>query len=249
MYQLWTATALNQLPFSLQKEIYFYAPLLDSLEFYGTDPVTYTRPGVVGVVHRMDRVAAAGANVPLFSYLGETQLGLWITAATVLQYNTLNTLDDSDTLIWFEDGVAKSTPTNTNPFNAGGQWSGNVDIYVKHIIKARRVLANSEIQQIQSVLTATVPVIPEPPEPPVNPTGSFVTETPAHVGGAVYELSQNPDLNSLLVAAHGGLFLKRVGATPGNMEFVSSGAGGRTLTLGLAPSPASNIVAQYVISA
>jgi hypothetical protein len=247
MELLWTDIRLLNLPPSLRRDLYFYAPLLWDLKFYGVDPVTYTRAGTTSAAYRGGSKTIA-ANVPPFEYSGELPLGLYLNTPATLAFNALNTLDDSDTLIWFEDGVAKSTPTNTNPFNAGGQWSGNVDIHVKHIIKAKRVLANSEIQQIQSVLTETVPVIPEPPEPPVNPIGSFVTETPAHVGGAVYELSQNPDLNSLLVAAHGGLFLKRVLAAPGNLEFVASGAGNKTLTLGLAPSPASNIVAQYVIA-
>jgi hypothetical protein len=247
MLQLWTVSKLNQLPFSLQREIYFYAPLIDSLDFYGIEPASYARAGTTSAVHRSGSFTIA-ANVPPFEYSGETPLGLYINAPATLTFSSQNTLDDSDTLIWFEDGAAKSTPTNTNPFNAGGQWSGNIDIHVMHIIKAKRVLANSEIQQIQSVLTTVVPAIPEPPAPPVNPAGSFVTETPAHVGGAVYELSQAPDLNSLLVAAHGGLFLKRVGAAPGSLEFVASGAGNKTLTLGLAPSPASNIVAQYVVS-
>lgn len=247
MLQLWTDSKISRLGYALRRDLLFYAPLLHSLDFYGIDPAVYTRAGTTSAAHRRGSVTIA-ANVPPFEWDGESPLGLYLASPASLQFPPENALDDADTLIWFEDGVPMSTPTDNNPFDGSGNWAGNLDIHLKHLIKAARVLANSEINEIQTILAAVAQAIPEPPTPPVAQVGSFVTETPAHVGGAVYELSQDPDLNSLLVAAHGGLFLKRVASSPGTLEFVASGSGNRTLTLGLAPSPASNIVAQYVIA-
>jgi hypothetical protein len=53
-------------------------------------------------------------------------------------------LNNANTLVWFEDRVPKSTPTQTNPFNVPA-LVGNLGIHVSHVCKADSVLANSEL--------------------------------------------------------------------------------------------------------
>ena len=247
MLQIWSTPRLLRLDFEIRRYIRFYAPLLDSLDFFGVDPVSYTRAGTLAsVLHRTGSQTIA-ANVPPFEYSSDMPMGIKITSGATLQFSSGNALDDASTLIWFEEGVPKSTPTNTNPFGATGIWGGNLT-RVKHIVKATRTLANSEITAIQEALEDVVQTIPVPPPPPTVAMGTFLTETPSHQSGAVYLLSQDPDLNSLLLTAHGGLTLTRVGSSPGNLEFTAGGTGNRTLTLGLAPSPTNDIQAQYVVA-
>jgi hypothetical protein len=194
------------------------------------------------------------ANVPRFEYDGELPLGVKISSGETLQFAAANGLNDANTLIWFEDGAPKSTPTDGNPFSAGGVWVGNLNVHVKHVCKCSSVLANAEINEIQRVLddvVQTIPDLPPPPPPPVGETGTFVTETPSgsrNGVNTVFTLSQNPNLNSLLLVAHGGLTLKRVASSPDNLQYTAGGTGNRTLTLGLAPDASNDLTANYVIA-
>jgi hypothetical protein len=248
MFQLWTASKLNKLPFLLQREIYFYAPLVDSLDFYGTDPVTYTRAGTTTAAHRSGSFTIA-ANVPPFEYSGENQLGLYLNAPASLSFSAQNALNDANTLIWFEDLVPKSTPTNTNPIDSNGIWTGNLDIHLAHLLKARRVLANSEIVQIQTVLLGVAQSLPAPPAPPVGAGGSWITETPAGSrAGTVFTLSQDPDLNTLIIFCFAAGALERVASGPAEAEFTANGTGNRTITLALAPSGDYPFIANYRVA-
>jgi hypothetical protein len=155
-------------------------------------------------------------------------------------------------VIWFEERVPKSTPTNSNPFDSSGNYTGNLNIHILHVVKARRILANSEITKIQSTLLDTYQTIPAPPAPPVGNTGTFITETPSgtrNASNVTFTLSQNPDLNTLLIFCFGIGALERVSSNPGTMEFVAGGTGNRTITMGLGPDTGYPFIANYRVSA
>jgi hypothetical protein len=244
--QLWTTSRLGRLTPALRREVTFYAPLLEALDFLGVEPVTFTRAGASTATRRDGLSHAVAANVPRFEYSGETTLGLLIQSGESLQYSVANFLDNVNTVIWFEENVAKSTPTNTNPFSSSGLWVGNLNLHIKHVIKFKRILTNAEINSVQAALAEVIQVIPAPPTPPIVSPGVFVNEVPAGAG-TTFTLSNDPNLNSLIFCAH-GVVLKRVASAPGNMEFTAGGTGNRTLTLGMAPSGTSPTNAFYVIA-
>lgn len=246
MHQLLTISPLQKLDWELRRWLKFYAPLTESLDFWGVDPATYSRAGTLSAVQRGGTRTIA-ANVPPFEFDDELPLGVKITAGAVLQFGALNDLDDASSLIWVEEGVWKSTPTDTNPFANTGVWSGNVDVHVKHVVKAKRALANSEINAIQIALEDTVPAQVIPPPAPTFTLGTFITETPTHLGNGVYQTSQAVDLTTLLVFAHGGIALKRVASDPEQLQFTAGGTDNRTITPGLVPVPPTDIWVQYAI--
>jgi hypothetical protein len=251
MIQFWTIANILKLNYTLRKKITFYAPLLDSLDFMGIDGVTFTRASTSTAIRRDSFIHAVAVNVPRFQYgpdangYYELNLGIAMTSGESLSYAVENLLSNSSTLIWFEDRVPKSTPTNSNPFNSSGVYVGNLGIHVSHVCKADSVLANSEITAIQAALLDVPPqTIPLPPSSVAN-IGTFVTETPSGGTGTTFTLSQNPDLNSLIVS-WSGLYLKRVASAPAELQFTAGGTGNRTLTLGSSVVAGQNIVAQYV---
>jgi len=247
MMNLWTTTKLLSLELSLRRKIIFYAPLLYSLDFDGIDPVYYTRTGAANAWYRGGQRTIA-ADVPPFEWTGDTPEGLWLGATADLIYSYANSLSDANTVIWFENSVPKSTPTNTNPFDSYTRWIGTKDIHISHVVKANAVLANSEIVSIQTALAGTGQVITPPTPPPAAPqvwSGTFITETPAGVrngSNVTFTLSQTPDLATLLLFCFGIGALERVGATPGNMEFTISGT---TITMGLAPNTGYPFLVNY----
>ena len=248
MLQLWTISNLQRLDYSIRQKIVFYAPLTEHLDFYGVDPIAYTHTG--GSITYRGGVRTVAANIPLFYFAGETPYGLFVNTGISLQFNAANGLNNANTLVWFESRVAKSTPTQTNPFDANGIWTGNLNTYVSHICKANAVLANSEITAIQAALLDTIQDIPAPPAPPPSPVGSFVMESPSGSKNGInktFTLSQNPDLNTLIVA-WGGLFLARVASGPAELQYSAGGTGNKTLTLGSAPASTDDVSAQYVAS-
>jgi len=244
--QLWTISRLGRLTPALRREVTFYAPLLEALDFLGVEPVTFTRAGTSTATRRDGLTHAVAANVPRFEYSGETTLGLLIQSGEALQYSVANFLDNANTLIWFEENTAKSTPTNTNPFTSSGLWGGTLNVHIKHIIKFKRILTNAEINSVQAALAEVIQVIPPPPTPPAVSPGVFVNEVPSGAG-TVFTLSNNPNLDSLIVNAH-GVVLKRVASAPGNLEYVASGTGNRTLTFGMSVSGTSPTQVFYVIA-
>ena len=178
----WTIANLLKLSPTLRNKITFYAPLIDSLEFMGIDPVVFTRASIVNAIRRDGFVHACGVNVPRFQYgVGgnyEICLGMAITSGEAFAYAAENLLHDANTLIWFEDRVPKSTTTQSNPFNGSGNWVGNLGFHISHICKANAILSNGEINTIQAALVDVPPqVIPIPPSSVAN-IGTFVSETP-----------------------------------------------------------------------
>jgi hypothetical protein len=244
--QLWTTSRLGRLTSALRREVTFYAPLLESLDFLGVEPMTFTRAGSSTATRRDGVAHYVAPNVPRFEYAGETMLGLPLQAGESLQYSVANFLDNVNTLIWFEENAAKSTPTNTNPFTSSGLWGGTLNVHIKHVIKFKRILTNAEINSVQAALAEVIQVIPAPPTPPAVSPGVFVNEVPAG-SGTTFTLSNDPNLNSLIVCAH-GVVLKRVASAPGNLEYVASGTGNRTLTFGMSVSGTSPTQTFYVIA-
>jgi len=244
--QLWTISRLGRLTPALRREVTFYAPLLESLDFLGVEPVIFTRATSSVAVRRDGLDHPIAANVPRFNYSGETNLGLMMQAGESLEYSVANFLDNANTLIWFEENAPKSTPTNTNPFTSSGLWGGTLNLHIKHVIKFNRILTNAEINSVQAALAEVIQVIPPPPTPPAVSPGVFVNEVPAG-SGTTFTLSNNPNLNSLIVDAH-GVTLKRVASAPGNMEFTAGGTGNRTLTFGMSVSGVAPTQAWYVIA-
>jgi hypothetical protein len=217
----------------------------------GIDGVTFTRASTSTAIRRDSFIHAVAVNVPRFQYgpdangYYELNLGIAMTSGESLSFAVENLLSNSNTLVWFEDRVPKSTPTNSNPFNSSGVYVGNLGIHVSHVCKADSVLANSEITAIQAALLDVPPqTLPNPP-PSVSNIGTFVTETPSGGTGTVFTLSQNPDLNSLIVS-WGGLYLKRVTSSPAELQFTANGTGNRTITLGSSVVAGQSIVASYV---
>lgn len=248
MFQLWTVSKLGKLPWSIRKDVRFYAPLTESLDFYGIDPVTFTRGIVSTRVGRDGLTHNIGADTPQFNFLGDFPQGLWWMSGQVLQYAAANTLNDGNTLIWFEDSNPRSTPTNPNVFDASGSFGGPVNHSYKEIFKANRLLSNAEINEIQFALADVVQVFPPPIEPPETNIGVFIKETPSGIrngSNTVFSLSQTPEVASVLVVAH-GVTLEQVASSPGNMQYTLSGVGSKTLTLGMAPVAATIFFVQYV---
>jgi hypothetical protein len=249
MLQFWTIANILKLPYTLRNKITFYAPLTDNLDFLGIDPVTFTRPSTSTAQRRDGYIHDIGVNVPRFQYSPitfEVPLGLSMGATDELTFGVENVLNNANTLIWFEDRSPMSTPTQSNPFNSGGSWVGHRSgIHISHICKANVVLANSEINTIQAALLDVPPqAIPDLPSSVAN-IGTFVTETPSGGTGTVFTLTQNPNLNSLIVS-WSGLYLKRVASAPAELQFTAGGVGNRTLTLGSSVVAGQNIVASYV---
>ena len=246
-----TSSRLGQIYFSLRKDVRFYAPLVDNLDFMGIDPVTFTRAGASTAIRRDGLVHAVAANVPRFQYSGETALGIAITAGETLQFSAQNGLDDSNTLIWFEDRVPKSTPTDANPFSSSGIWTGNLNFHVSHVLKASRILANAEIWTIQTALGDIAQSIPPPPEPPIfGVSFTPITEVPSGTKNEInliFTLSADPDLNTLLIF-YSGLAMKRVASSPGISEYTAGGTGNRTITMGLAPTSSATFFANYIVA-
>lgn len=257
MLQLWTISNLQRLDYSIRKKVIFYAPLVDDLDCYGVGSYVYQRDGTL-VVNSRGGARSMVAHVPGFVYAGENQHGLYMSVSgeqtqppgigwVVLRFNAANMLNDANTLIWFENRLPKSTPTQTNPFDANGQYLYGVTHTLSHVCKANTVLANSEINAIQTALLDVAQDIPPPPAPPVASTGSPITETPSgdrNGSNTVFTLSQTPDLGSLEIF-WAGLYLKRVASAPDTLEFTASGVGNRTLTLGSAPESTHDLTAIY----
>ena len=258
MTQLWSVSKLNDVPLQVRRKLRFYAPLTESLDFMGVDPVTFTRASASSAMWRDGASHTIGQHVPRFEYDAVTQfpLGLLIGITESLVFNPANYLHNADTLIWFEEATPKSTPTNVNPFDATGAWTGNRNIHIKHIVKAiaGMTLSESEIMLVQEKLGDIAQNIPIPaPEIPVTGEFFYATHENTLLGGTVnssnvvFTLGITPNITSMLVFAHGSS-LKQVASSPGEQEYTVGGVNNRTLTLGLGPAPNIPFFVQGVVA-
>ena len=152
---IYVDSLLNGLNYTIRNDAYFYAELYHDLDFFGYGAAAgFTRGSVVGATWRDGATHNVGSNDPRFEYSGDTPLGMLINKSIeTLSFSTQNALHDSNTLCWIEDGVFKSTPTNTNIFNSGGVYTGNNNVHISQIVKFNRVLTANEILAVQSALT------------------------------------------------------------------------------------------------
>lgn len=251
MFQLWTVSKLGKLPWSILKDVRFYAPLTESLDFFGVDPVSFTRAGGATRTGRDGLVHQIETNVPPFNFSGDTPSGLWWIPTQALSYSPANSLNDGNTLIWFENAVPKSTPTDPNIFDGSGNFGGIASRYYKHVLKMNRLATDAEIIEIQLALgDIAQEMIPPVTRAPEAEVGAFYKEVPAGVVNGVntvFTLSFSPNPASVIVAAH-GVFCEGVAANPGNMQYVLSGADNKTLTMGLAPQTGFSFWISYVVA-
>src|SRR5262245_53550741 len=94
--QLWTTSRLARLTPSLRREVTFYAPLLESLDFMGIEPVTFARASTATRLGRDGLEHTVAANVPVFTFsptVPEQALGCLIATGASLQYSNANALD------------------------------------------------------------------------------------------------------------------------------------------------------------
>ena len=99
------------------------------------------------------------------------------------------------------------------------------------------------VQQALTDLVMDIP-LPTPPTPPTPVSGTAVYYVfPGRNGvSTVFSLPSTPNINSLLIFAH-GVSCQRVASSPGNMEYILSGT---TVTMGMAPSSSgAPFFAQY----
>lgn len=248
---LWTLSRLSQLPLVLRRKIRFYAPLLESLDFMGVDPVTFSRASASSALWRDGASHAVAAHVPRFEFYEGLPLGLFIETGETLEFNPANNLHDENTVIWFEDAVPKSTPTNPVPFNSVGRWIGNLGVHNKHIVKASAILTNADINRIQLLFEDVAQEIVDP-SPIIPAVGQFVYDNfPAQTRNGVntsFTLQFEPVVESLLIIAHGGA-PERVASSPQEMEYALSGVDNRNVTMGLGPTILQPFFAQYVRAA
>jgi hypothetical protein len=250
MFQLWTSSRLGRLDYTLRRAITFFAPLTDSLDFMGVEPAGFSRGFASAAIWRDGLSHAIPANVPRFQYYQGGPLGLYLVSGESLFFSSMNGLDNANTLMWFEDNVAKCTPTNTNPFASSGFWVGNLDVHIKHLAKANTTLAFSDIQKIQQALIEPPIIVttPTPPTPPPSTTGVFVQEVPAGTrngSNVTFTLSHDPNPASMVLNCF-GIVLELVSSNPGQMQFTLSGTGNRTITLGMGPTTNYPFQAIYV---
>src|SRR4030095_11705164 len=241
MFQLWAASKLGRLPFDLRKHVRFFAPLTESLDFMGIDPVTFARNSIAPRFGRDGLVHNIPVDCPRFDFnitaTGDLPAGIFINAGSTLQFSSSNGLSDINTLIWFENDVAKSTPTDANPFTSSGIYSGVPDKYIKYLTKMDRILTAAEIATVQRALTDIPPIefVIVPPVPPVEEVTDhaiFVKDVPTGRNGVqtVFTLSNDPILDSVMLVCF-GIVCRRVASAPGNMEYTLSGAGNRNITI------------------
>ena len=153
--QILVLSKLNRLPHSLFKDVIFYAELTHSLDFMGIGTATFVRGSGSTATWRDGASHSVAANVPRFEYSGDTAIGMKITTATeTLTFPTANNLSDSGTLFWKQDGVVKRTPTDTNPINGSGVWTGGTNVNISCLLKfhSSRTLTAAEINVVTAIL-------------------------------------------------------------------------------------------------
>lgn len=235
--QIWSVSKIQKLPISLRRKIEFYAPLIHNLDYWGVGEASFTRAGVSSAIGRDGAGHSVQANTPRFEYSGEAPLGVRLDATETLRFHPGNRLEAvaPGTFIWFEDDIAKIGPWDESPFDQNGIWQGSTNIHLKDVVKFSEPLTDPEINAVLSTISD------QPQSVFSAPTERWLIERPFWTAATKARLSYTPDLNALLVSID-GVFLKRVAANPGLMQFSLSD---RDLTLGWNSNSAEGIRAHY----
>jgi len=146
---------LNNIRYDLRSYAYFYSELYNDLVTYCYGDVTFTRATSVGATWRDGASHSVAANEGAFEYNGEIPLGLRIITATeTLAFSPDNTLHDSNTLCWVEEGTTyKSTKRgDTNIFNSSGVYVGPSGKHISNIVKFNKQLTTAEDSEIETAL-------------------------------------------------------------------------------------------------
>jgi hypothetical protein len=151
--QVLSVSLINNLSSALYKDVVFYGEFLHHMDFLGVGTASITRASAQNATWRDGAAHSVAANLPRFEYSGETALGLLVNSGVSesLTVNSSNALNNSNTLFWKENGVTKNTPTNTNPFNGSGVWTGTNNIHISHVLKFNRVLTAAELTEVSGV--------------------------------------------------------------------------------------------------
>jgi hypothetical protein len=156
-FMLLAGTLLNKLHWETRKDITFYAPLEYDLAFLGIGDSTFTRSIASSALWRDGSTHSIDVNKPRFEYLNDITRGMSIDTTTeVLMFGVNNGLHNSNTLVWIEDFLVKSTLTASNPFNSSGVYIGASGVSIKHIIKFNKVVTPSVVAAIGLLFAATV---------------------------------------------------------------------------------------------
>lgn len=146
---------LNNLRYDLRKYVYVYLPFKYELDGLCYGEVTFARASTSTATYLDGASHTVAVNEPRFQYTGSTVSGLAINTATeTLTVPTSNSIHDSNSLCWRENGVYKSTVRgNTNPFNSSGVWVGNSGIHITEVVKYNKVITSAEDQETENATT------------------------------------------------------------------------------------------------
>jgi len=180
--QIFALAPVNRLQASIRSCLSFYAPLEMSLAYMGIEACTFTRAGTSTATWRDGASHNVGANEPRFEWSGGEPLGLLLNPVSeTLQFAAANLLHDSNTLVWIEEGVFKSTTAysiaraaafdpgafseafdvadtiedvvpESNTFNSSGVWTRAGSAHRRRIAKFNRALTSDEVAYVAGIL-------------------------------------------------------------------------------------------------
>ena len=244
----YTRSKLNLLPESLRRRVRFYAPLYYDTDYKGIEPITFTRTLSRNAIWRDGAQHSVSTDLPRFMWNGETPLGMFFNSITptseVFGFAANNRLHDGGHLFWVQDLVIKRAPSDTNPFNSSGVWTGLDKVHIRDIMKFNLlVLTTSEITIVNSVLNSSPYAVPSVPSGTAS--GAWVRR---RLSGEqddtnkTYNIFGTPVANSLLVFHN---LLQLALASPATVSGEYS-VSAQEVTLFQAPILADYMWVQYV---
>lgn len=152
--QILISSKLTKLNYTTRKKIKFYAPLEHELTLFGYGEATFTRASTSTATWRDGASHTIAANKPRFEYSGDNPQGMAINTGTeTLSFDVRNDLSGlTNTVIWVQNGVFKSTPTDSSIINTSGSYIGSSGVHISHLIGADQVLTAAEIAEIATLL-------------------------------------------------------------------------------------------------
>lgn len=152
---IFISSRLNGLRYDLRKDAYVYLPLEHDLLGLCFGAVGFTRSSTSTAIWRDGAAHSVAVDEPRFEYSGDTVLGLKLSTGETLNVSTQNTLDDSNTLCWIQDGVYKSTKRgDSNIFNSSGTCTITSGAHIMHVTKFNKILTAAEDSEVEIALTS-----------------------------------------------------------------------------------------------